>query len=490
MTRSRAELAPVAAVIAISGAVAGAYFANRPHLDIFPDTPVYAAVADHLPSSFISAGRLPGYPVLMAISSWLPGGRDVALVVLQCLMFVAAVVFIYLIARVALGHAWVAFVVAFLIATDLLMAGFARIAMSETIAVFLTTGVALAAVAYLRSAQLKHLWLTAALMAALLLTRPEYAFLGIVLLPYLLVVMWRRGQLDRRLLAQGAASVAMVVLVVVGYSAANWIVNGYLGISNIGNVALLGKVMVYRMEGEAPPPYDRYTALVSAIGPAAGPWPLMQIAPFNDPNHQLAGDFARAVVEKDPVGFANHTFGTILTSSTDYDAVYLRINDQGAFAPELHKLLALDERRYAAFVLVPALALVWLVFGLVARPENHRAQVMGAMSVIVIYGTLTAAAGTFDEFGRIHMPINGLSTLLVVGSLFFNLELAYKLRNLTALIPLWVAAIKIAYIALIPIVHSTRITAVALAAIAVLQALVLVGWSTRPTAAQVPAPAS
>lgn len=488
MTRRRSELWPVAALIAISGAVVSAYIANSPRLDHFPDTPAYASVADHLPTSFISAGRLPGYPVLMALSSWLPGGRDISLVVLQALMFVAAVVFIYLIARAALGPVWMAFVIAFLVGSDLLMAGFARIAMSETMAVFLTAAVALAAMSFLRSGRLWHLWLTAAVMVALLLTRPEWAFLGIGLLPYLLVVMWRRGRLDRRLLAQGVASIAMVVVVVGAYSVANRIANGYLGISNIGNVALLGKVMVYNMEGEAPPPYDQYAAQVAAVGPAAGPWPLMQIAPFNDPNHQLAGDFAKAVIEKDPIGFANHTFGTVITSSTDYDAVYLRISDQGAFGSALRGLLALDEKRYAALVLVPALALVWLAFGLLARPEDHRAQLMGAMSVIVMYGTLTAAAGTFDEFGRIHMPINGLATLLVVGTLLFNLDYAYKLRNLRALIPLSVAAIEVAYIALIPVVHSTRITAVALVAIAILQAMVLVGWSTRPSASPAPAP--
>lgn len=473
------ELAPIAALVAISGALVAAYIQNGPRLDLFPDSLAYATVADHLPSSFISAGRLPGYPVLMAVSSWLPAGRDVALVALQSLMFVATVVLIYLIARAALGHAWMAFLVAFLIASDLLLGGFARIAMSETMAVFLTATVAMAAVDLLRTGRLRYLWLMTGLMLALLLTRPEWAFLGFVLVPYVLLVMARRGQLNRRMLAQGAASIAAVVLAIGAYSVGNKIVNGYLGISNIGNVALLGKVMVYEMAGEAPPPYDRLATQVQAIGPALGPWPLMQIAPFNDPNHQLAGDFARAVIEKDPVGFGSHVFGTVITSSTEYDAVYLRIDDQGPYGSALHTLLSIDERRYAEFVLVPALALVWLAAGLMVGPGNQRMQVMGATSVIVIYGTLSAAAGTFDEFGRIHMPINGLSTLLVVGTLLFNLEYAYRLRNRTALIPLGVSAIEVAYIALNHRLHSTPLTALALVAIGVLQAMVLVARFRR-----------
>ena len=263
--------------------------------------------------------------------------------------------------------------------------------------------------------------LATALALALLLTRPEWALLTVVLLPYVLVVLWRRGLLDRRLFAQAAAAVASVLLCVGAYSVANQAVNGYFGLTSVLNVALMGKVMVYRMEGDAPAPYDRYTPLVASVGPGPGPWPLTKIPPFDDRNHVLEGQFARAVITHRPIEFARHVLGTLVDSPTDYNAVFIRIGPDGGWLREqLRNWLHVSEARYAAFVLLLPFALAWAILGLVARPQNTRAQIMGVLAVIALYASLTAAATTFDEFGRVHMPINPISTVLVFGTLLLN----------------------------------------------------------------------
>jgi hypothetical protein len=69
-----ARLAPVLQLVFLLGTsatVLAAYVANSPRLDRFGDSPTYEFVANALPRSFISSSRMPGYPVLIAVSSWL-----------------------------------------------------------------------------------------------------------------------------------------------------------------------------------------------------------------------------------------------------------------------------------------------------------------------------------------------------------------------------------------------------------------------------------
>jgi hypothetical protein len=433
------DAALVAVLVVVSGAVVMAFIANSPAPDRFPDTPNYVLIANSLPRSFISSDRLPGYGVVMAIAAALPGGRNLELLVMQSLMSLAAVALTYYIGLVALGKRWLAFIPGLLIGTDLLSAGFARVAMSESTAVFLTTALAATAVSYLRKPRARRLWLMTALMIVLFLTRPEWAGLMLLLVPYALIVLARRGLLNRRLVIHGAASVGAVLLSIGAYSVANLAVNSYFGISSIVNVALMGKVMVYRMESEAPPPYDVLAPEVTATGPAQGPWPLTQIPPFNDRNHKTEGDFARAVIVRHPLQFSQHVVGTLLDSSTEYDAAFIQIKNSGPYAGPLGSLLDLSERRYASFVLVLPMALTWTVLGLFGRREDHRAQLLGALGVMALYGWITIAATTFDEFGRIHMPVNPIATVLVAGTLLLNLT--YLVRWRGALAPLAMGAL-------------------------------------------------
>ena len=242
------------ALAGISTAVIAAYVANSPRLDSVGDTPAYEFVADRLPRSFISSGRMPGYPTLMALSSLVPGGRQVGLIAAQGILVVASVVATYFIARAVLGRQWMAFLAAAVLAGDLLMAGYVRVEMSETLAVAFTQALVLLTLRYMLDFRPLYLWLAAAVTVALTLTRPEWALVMALLGPYLLLIARRRGNLDRRVLLHGIAAIAAVFVALGAYCTANLAVNDYFGLSSISNIALLGKVKVYDMTGEAPPP--------------------------------------------------------------------------------------------------------------------------------------------------------------------------------------------------------------------------------------------
>src|SRR6476661_7243561 len=160
----RSEVRLPMMLVAIASTVLAAYVANSPRLDRFHDSPTYELLSHGFPQSFVASRRVPGYPLLIALSSSLPGGEEPWLILLQALLIVASVLATYWMARAALGYTWMAFLVATLIATDILMAGYVRVVMSETLAVFLTLAMTLAIVRFVVTLKPVDLWVAAGLL--------------------------------------------------------------------------------------------------------------------------------------------------------------------------------------------------------------------------------------------------------------------------------------------------------------------------------------
>ena len=468
-------LRPVTALAGVSAALLAAYVANSPRLDRFGDSPTYEFVADALPKGFISSSRMPGYPILIAVSSWLPGGREVGLIVTQALLIVAAVVATYFIARAALGRSWLAFAVAAILAADLLMAGYVRVVMSETLAVALTQALIVATLLYMADFRPLYLWLMAALTVALTLTRPEWVLLMAVLVPYLLVIARRRSLLSRRVLAHGVAAVLAVFVALGAYCTANLAVNGYFGLSSFSNVALLGKLKVYGMVGEAPPPY---AALIPQVDAYHSAWELVEVPPFNDRNTALAGEFARAVIVRDPLRFAQDVMGSAISTAGEHDSKFLVIRGDGPFGRPLQLLLLVDQLRYRAFVIFPALALAWLLAGLFVPAINRRAQILGVLGLFVLYSWLTTAAGTYGEFERLRMTVNPITTVVVVGSLATLVVFALNHRG-SLILALGLVALDATAIGFLPRITSTELAEVAIVVLAAVNVAGFLRWSRQ-----------
>lgn len=392
---------------------------------------------------------------MIALAS-LPAGREAGLIAAQAILITASVVATYLTALAAFGRRWIAFLIALLIATDVLIAGYVRVVMTETLAVALALGVAGSLVAFMSSYRAAYLWLGALFAVALFLSRPDWSLLMLLAVPYAAWIAHRHRVLTRRLLAHAAGSLATVVAAVSLYCVANWAVNGYLGLSYVGGVSLLGNVMVHGMAHDAPLPYSQYAPQVESY---TSPWQVIQHPPFNDANFRLAGDYATATVLHNPIRFARGVGGTAITSLRERDTVFLRIRNGGPFAPELHVLLGLDLLRYRAFVILPALALVWLLAALLAPVPERRTAILGLLGLMVLYGWVTSATGTYVEFERIRMATNPLATTIVIGTIL--LFVSHRPQRLAGVA---IAGLDIVAIAVMPGL-STPVAGVALLAL-------------------------
>ncbi|MBF6590988.1 MAG: hypothetical protein IVW57_10740 [Ktedonobacterales bacterium] len=436
------------ALAALVTLVTLAYYLNHPAPDLAHDTASYILHADSILTSaqLVSAGRVPGYPLFLALIFALTGGHrlDVAQWV-QAALFVVTVVELYALVYLATRLVWLAALAGVASGTNLVMLSYVKPIMSETLGLWLTITLALAVVATLtRPAPLtaRRLWLIASLGLALVLTRPDWLLAPLLLLIYLPLVAARAGT-RRRLLAHAAGAAGVVYATVGVYIVLNGLLNGYLGLAYVQNVNLYGKVIQYHMQDEAPAQYTalaRVTDAYIARG-ITDPWAIIAREPSLAAHYAApVGAYATAVIRAHPVEF--------LRDSVPVTAKWLvttRLSSQplrsGAFGAPLALLLVLSQSLFRVFIVFPFCAAGWW-FVLVWRGWRSRAPdapgrlswlaspllqqfllvqrplllVLCALSLLAVYNLAETTLGSYSEYTRLHLAADPLMVAVLAGT--------------------------------------------------------------------------
>jgi hypothetical protein len=422
VTRDRILVIGLAVTAAALPAI---YFLNRPVAEMYPDSPGYLQAAQGLlHGQMFNVDRLPGYPALLALLGGTAGTYGPVLIA-QTLMFVVAVVLTYQITLRAFGHTWIAFATGLMMATDAFAAAYARFVLSEALALCLVSGMAAASVSFVIKPRASALWGMAALATASALTRPEWVLFPLALAAYCGLLLAVRG-IARRFVWHGLAAVAVCYLVIGGYVAGNGVTNGYLGTTELTNVSLLGKVLQYNMQDEAPASLA-YIAQIIDSYPAGSrsAWVLVVDHPSLERNHyELAGTFARAVITRDPLKYLQMSVEVAIAHTAEFDPQFATTTRGAPFDKGLLVLKYMASARYFVFSLIPAVGLVWLVAPLLRR-RGDVLDALGPVALIVLYGTLITALGGFFEYGRYHIVFLASSVALTWGTLGFNAHVAW-----------------------------------------------------------------
>lgn len=425
----------------IAGGVLAIYFLNRPGPDTYPDSSTYLREADWLLQGRIfSVDRLPGYPALLAVLAGTRGSLGPVMAV-QAVMFVVCTVLTYQIVVMTFGRKWIALLAGLMVATDVFAAAYAKAILSETLATTFITAMAATSVAFTLKPRPALVWLMALLATLAALTRPEWVFFPLVLTAYLGSLALRRGR-EHRQFRHGLAALASCYLVIGGYIAGNAITNGFIGTTDVTNVSLLGKVMEYRMEGEAPASMASAAAIVGEYERAGkSPWDVVGDHPeFAKDHYAAAGAFARSVITRDPLRFARMSIDDALLQSATFDPQFATITREGPLAHVLQALEVAAGARYFVLFLVPVTGLVWLIVPL-ARRRADALDGLGPVALVALYGTSITALGGFDEFGRYHVVFITASVALVWGTLGLNAQIAWSAFSTNRLIGLGAVAL-------------------------------------------------
>lgn len=409
-------------LLLISAAFTSAYYLNHPQPETYPDTQTYLLVTHHIQTQgkFTDVLRTPGYPVFITLVFLVAGESNIAAVsVGQAVLFVLAALELYILTILLFRRAWIALVVGLLVGTNAFLLSFAKPMLSEGMGLWLVASLALLVVLLVQRWQLRYLWLVALCAFVLFMTRPEWAYLPIPLFAYLLFLAWRRGKL-RRFLPHGLVALVLLYALLGLYSYANGVQNGYTGITDNQRGNLLGKILQYHMQNEAPPQYAQVAAIVNAYVAQGGKDPneVGRIyPPLRANNWALAGDYSQAIVAHHPLEFLLDTIPVFFHSSNTNYYLRSRVSNHGPFAAPLLGLQGVYAYVYESNLLFPLFALFWIILLCWRRTSRLPVvEAMGAVVLVTLYGLILTSLGGYGDYTRLHIPFDPMYLVVGVGT--------------------------------------------------------------------------
>lgn len=435
------------ALLLMSSLIVVAYYLNHPIPETDPDTPTYLAVTQQIMSSgkLVDPTRLPGYPLLIMLVFLVSSQGNLAAVsIVQGILFVLAVIEVYIITCLLTRRAWMGLVAGLVVTSNTYILSFIKPVVSEGISLFLVTSLALALVLCVRRLRASLLWLVAALLLLVVMTRAEWDYAPVPIFAFVLIVAARHGRF-RRLAPHALAAVLLIYGLLGLYIYGNATLNGFAGVTVIQRANLLGKVLQYNMQNEAPPQYAALAQEANAYRAtgAIDPWGFAVLHPEVRANNWALGNaYATAIVEHHPLEFALKTVPLIFNSSTGYYEAS-KVDARGPFGGVLFDLKRLSLKTILLYPFFPFFALVWLGLLLWRRTARLRlVEMMGALSLIGLYELALVSAGGYASYMRLHTAFEPLMFVVVCGSLLlvlpFSVELVKRSPSLTgALARLW-----------------------------------------------------
>ena len=404
--------------------------------DTFYDSSNYLTVAHHMAFNgrFFDALRTPVYPGYLALfyllhvpvpTNWAIGG--------QILMMLAVIGQVIWLAHQLGASPWGTALIGAAVASNPYIMQWERAVNTEGPAMWLLTTGWVLVVLYLREQRPARILALAALLVILLLTRPFYLYLPLLLVGGLLWWIWRQ-RLGRTLLAPLVLASLLVCGMLGAYMVANKAATGYLGLSSASNINLFGKVLVNDAPGAMPDP--RYARLNLEIAmyktdfpQTAGfvdPWPFL----FDlHPGYLVNGSQVPARYSQEQIARHPRTFGALLVRDSIAAWLALPVLYGGSLAISWQSTLLIPSAlAYGGYLLVPLLVILWCGYVL-RRPWDRAALVVALLSCSLIGAVIMAGGFSYDprEFARLRAPLDWAMVLLV------GLSLDHALRWLGGL---------------------------------------------------------
>ncbi|HEU5439435.1 MAG TPA: hypothetical protein VFU88_09105 [Ktedonobacterales bacterium] len=409
------------ALLVVASFTTASYYANQSTVPHDPDSVEYIHVAHQITHGrFVDPVRTPSYPLFIDTISAISGRHGLLAVSLaQGGLFVLAMLGIYVLACLLLRRALAAFAVSLIPATNSVIISYVMPIMPEGLVLFLLVGLALVLAWHVYAPHPAKLWLGSALLLMIAMARAEWVFFGLFLLGFLLLAAARSGA-ARRHLPHSLAALVLFYAICGGYAYANGQLNGVFGFSRFQNVNLLGKVIQYHMQDEAPAQYAWVSQLID-VEMASGEsyvWTIVYHHPvLQQRNYQLCRQFALAIIVHHPIEFAVKSvplvFESLATTSPHQPS--------RADAPlsAVVGLLRVPSTLFLySLVSFPLLAVGWWIYAIRRRKalDAHTMLVSG-LGLVAFFGLTITTLGSYSQYARMNAPYDALMMVVVWGSL-------------------------------------------------------------------------
>ncbi len=410
-------------LVLITGLMVIAYYLNHPQPEIYPDSVEYLNEAQRIAAygQIVNAHRVPGFPLLITLVFALAGWGDVmAVSIANALLFILATLEIYIIALLLLRQAWQAFLIGLLVGANLVLLSFVKPILSEALALWLLVSLALVAMLFVYTLRIRYLWMVTAFTLTLFLTRAEWIYVPIPLFAYLVFVAARQGKVRLPLVSHALLSVVVLYAILGGYIVINATQYHFVGVEDIQNASVLGKVIQYDMQNEAPPQYAAVARVTNAFQSHGdiNPYDLLRQQPWLASDHYaLAGAYAESIIIHHPAEFLAKS-GPLLVSTLGDFYYESQVNPQGLFGEPLVVIQLGFHMLYKLNILFLPCAAVWIFLLFWRRTARLPAvQAMGALVLLVLYGLVLTTLGGYGSYIRLHAPFNPLLIVITWGTL-------------------------------------------------------------------------
>ncbi|MGH2514050.1 MAG: glycosyltransferase family 39 protein [Ktedonobacterales bacterium] len=395
------------------------YYMNEPGIPGDPDTSGYLLVAHKVAhGQFLDPVRTPAYPLFIDLILLFAGRNNlVAISIAQGVLYIVAAVGVYGLACLIFHKAWIALVIAVPVATNVLLISYVQPIMTEALALFLLVCLALALVRIAQAPQPRILWLAMGILFALGMTRPEWLYFVVPFVGFVLLVSWKHGAF-RQVLPHALTALVLFSALCGLYLYGN-ARQGYAGFGENQNEDLLGKVMQYHMQNEAPPQYAAITQHVNAILALGDENPGHVI--FGDPplesNHfTLAASYGRTIILRHPVEFIADTVPVVFQSLRSTDP-HQDIRTNGPFSGVLFILQAIANLVQYSLLVFPFIAVAWWIRLFLLRRPDALTFAMAGLSLIGGYDLAVTTLFVYTQYARMNVPYDALMITVVWGSI-------------------------------------------------------------------------
>jgi 4-amino-4-deoxy-L-arabinose transferase-like glycosyltransferase len=389
---------------------------QSPIFQLTPDSPEYVVAARHIlgTGQFLDPLRTPGYPTFLALIFALTGGEHYRAVVLaQIGLLLAATLEVYALAWRIWGRRALAAAVAVMLACNPVVANYERDILAEVFAYWLVVTVYLAFEGYLRDERGRRLIGVALLCAVTILTRPQFLYLPALLIALLALRSLRRGDL-RRHLGGYALACAVAYGPALAYIVGNGLVYGYVGLSEMSNLNLFGKVLEYHLyampDAGTDPRLVHFQADVLAFLARHGReaavgqvWEFVFSHPQYDAHHwAIYGTYSSALIRHHPFDYLRATGGEVINAWLAPPLSFAAFPTTPWWVAVLLFVAIAGAQVYAflPLLLVQATVKAW------RQTDSAPRMLLLAMLLAVASDIVFCAATDFTEFGRLRYPLD------------------------------------------------------------------------------------
>jgi hypothetical protein len=335
---------------------------------------------------------------------------------------------------------WIAATVALVASLNTYQLSYAKGVIVEGFAMWTVVSFLFTVVLFVRKPRARALWVVAAALLVTLMTRPEWLYVPVPLVVFLLICAWRAGVLRRGLALHACAAIAVVYGLVGVYVFANGPKTSYGPFVVIPRIVSLGKVMQYRMQHDAPAKYADVTRRVDAYlarEGEQGPYLFIDQNPDLGVNYwEPAGEYAEATIRSAPLKYAWKTVKFAHTG-TRYRWAFREIDLYGPFGHNLTRLEVVSSKVYEKYIYFPLFAAVCLLLWIGTVVKRIRAsrsiEMMAVLAFLGLYQLFFVTAGGYADWPRLFSTLNPTRIIVIFGSSLAIVAVVARLVEASAL---------------------------------------------------------